>query len=232
MISFFSDLQRRRFTSLPLLSLTAIGLGSFALRPFSAQAAEPEPTQRLMEMFSPQIRDTMNACREQGQVNLTAGAGTNGGVICGDGTVAEVPFQTYLNTVSDFLAASTLLGMRQQIAVTPEVTPDRLLLLFDSDEGRSFLQNTLQTGLLQSGMLSPNSDPAPLTNQIISKLLPTVQRTNYLQTLLGSETQYNQVVQSFCTAPGMSVEQAQQTVPGLDAVQLYAICIKESGLAN
>lgn len=232
MISFFSGSQRRLFARLPLLGLTAIGLGTLLSRPFPAQAAEPDPTQRLMEMFSPQIRETMNACREQGQVNLAAGAGTDGGVVCGNGTVAAVSFQTYLNTVSDFLAASTLLGMRQQIAVTPEVTPDRLLLLFNSDEGRAFLQNTLRTGLMQSGMLAPNSDPAPLTEQIIGKLLPTVQRTSYLQTLLGTETQYSQVVQSFCTAPGMSVEQAQQTVPGLDAVQLYAICIKESGLAN
>jgi hypothetical protein len=40
------------------------------------------------------------------------------------------------------------------------------------------------------------------------------------------------VVDNFCTAPGMSVDQAQQQTPGLTSIQLYAICVQESGMAD
>lgn len=230
--------------------ITSIGLSLFSLGTFSvgtaifprqmpAQAADPataiesESAQRLMQMFSPEIQATLNACREQGQVNLAAGAGENGAVVCGDGTVqAEVPLQTYLSIASDFLAASALLGLRQQMAITPQLTPEQLYAILSTAEGKSMIQDAVVAALVQSGMIVNSSDTATLlSNQVMDKLLPTMDQTNNLRTLLGTEAQYKQIVQGFCTAPGMPIDQAQQQT-SLSPVQLYAICIQESGMMD
>jgi len=188
--------------------------------------------QRLMQMFAPEIQSTLSACQGKGQVDLEAGAGASGEVVCGDGTAQpEIPFQSYVSMMTDVMAASTLLGMREQMAANSQLTPQTLSTLLNTAEGRSFVQNTLQSGLVQTGIIAANSDAgARFTNQIVDKLLPTIQNTDYMQTLLGTEAEYSQVVQSFCTAPGMPIEQAQQTFPDLSTVQLFAICIQESGL--
>lgn len=224
---------------LSLVSIGTIGVGTAIFsRSIPAQATDPaaaieqsESAQRLAQMFSPEIQATLNACRERGQVNLAAGA--NGAVVCGDGTVqAEIPLQTYLNTTSDFLAASALLGLRQQMADTPQLTPEQLYAILSTSEGKSMIRDVVIAALVQSGTIAANSDDATLlSNQVMDKLLPTMEQTNNLQTLLGTDAQYKQIVQSFCTAPGMSIEQAQQQT-ALSSVQLYAICIQESGLLN
>ncbi|WP_088893715.1 hypothetical protein [Leptolyngbya ohadii] len=226
---------------LSLISIGTISVGTAILfRATPAQAADPataieesESAQRLMQMFSPEIQKTLNVCREQGQVNLTADEGANGAVVCGDGTVqAEIPLQTYLNTASDFLAASALLGLRQQMETTPQLTPEQLYAILSTTEGKAVIQDAVVAALVQSGAIEANSDGAALlSNQVMDKLLPTMEQTNNLRTLLGTEAQYKQIVQSFCTAPGMPIEQAQQQTT-LSPVQLYAICIQESGLLN
>ncbi|NJR40852.1 MAG: hypothetical protein HC781_20940 [Leptolyngbyaceae cyanobacterium CSU_1_4] len=53
-----------------------------------------------------------------------------------------------------------------------------------------------------------------------------------MTTLVGTTEQYGQVVSNFCSTPGMSITQAQQTIPGLSSIQLYAVCVQESGLAE
>lgn len=212
-------------------------LVTFSLPSGAAESSQPASAamQRLTQMFSPEIQKTLNACRDKGQVNLAAGASSTGSVVCGDGaTQADVPFQSYVGTISDILTASSLVGLHSVMQKDARVTPEMLATFLNSQQGSSVLRSAVEAAITRSGLVATNApqSAAVLTEQVINRLMPTMQQTNNLQTLLGTDNQYRQVVQNFCTSPGMSVEQAQQQVPGLSPVQLYAICIQESGMAN
>jgi hypothetical protein len=216
-----------------------IGLSALATFSLPVRAAESQPAstamQRLTQMFSPEIQKTLSACHDKGQVNLAAGASSTGSVVCGDGAAqTDVPFQSYVGTISDILTASSLVGLRSVIAKDPRVTPEMLSAFLKSDQGSTVLRSAVEAAITRSGLVATAAPQSAsvLTDQVIERLLPTMEQTNNLQTLLGTDNQYRQVVQNFCTSPGMSVQQAQQQVPGLSSVQLYAICIEESGMAN
>lgn len=240
-------MQMRR--ALACLSLTPLLSLLVAVKPLPVAAAEPSPQvpqsgsnpqldsslRRLTQMFSPDIQNTMNACWEQGRVNLAAGAAQNGTLICGDGSSnTGVGYDTYLATVSDLLTASSLVGFRTVTETNPSINPQMLTTFLSSAEGVATLRGAVQTAITQSGLLPAQAtdSTALLTDQVMEKLLPNLQDSNRIESLLGSTEQYSRVVQNFCTAPGMSVDQAKALVPDLSTIQLYAICIQESGTMN
>jgi hypothetical protein len=208
---------------------------------FPVVAAEPpQPAsspalQKLMMMFSTDIKTTLNACREQGGVDLAAGAQADGSVLCANGEPrATVPYDNYLSTVSDMAAAVGLVGLKTMIAGNPSVSPEMVATFLSSPDGTAALKNAVQSAIARSSLIpvaSPESTTL-LAEQIIGRLAPTLQSTNNLTTLVGTTEQYGQVVSNFCSTPGMSVAQAQQTIPGLSSIQLYAVCVQESGLAT
>jgi hypothetical protein len=226
---------------LGLSSLVWIGFGSL---PAIAQLSPPSnlntlqnspASQRLLEMFSTEIQNTIAACANQGKVNLAAGAGSDGAVVCGDGsTQPEVSYTSYLNTISDILAASGLVGFRTVVEADPRVTPEMLVTVFSTPEGTATFYNAIQSVIVQSQLLPANAEDstALLANEVVGKLRNSLQSPANLEGLLGTAEQYAQVVDNFCTAPGMSVDQAQQQTPGLTSIQLYAICVQESGMAD
>jgi hypothetical protein len=208
--------------------------------PSAAPAAAPAQTpvtpamQKLLAMFSPEIKATLNACREQGGVNLAAGAQTDGAVLCANGeTRAEIPYDTYLTTVSDMAAAVSLVGLRTVISTNSGVSADRVVNFLASPDGTALLQKAVQNAIARSSLLPVSSGESAtlLADQVIGRLVPTMQSTNNLVDLVGTTEQYGQVVTNFCNLPGMSVAEAQQAVPGLSPIQLYAVCVQESGLA-
>jgi hypothetical protein len=233
----------RRLGSVCGIGLSSLVWLSFSSLPAIAQLSPPSnlntlqnspASQRLLEMFSTEIRNTIAACANQGKVDLTAGAGSNGAVICGDGTQSDISYTSYLNTISDILAASGLVGFRTVIEADPRVTPEMLVMVFSTPEGTATFYNAIQSVIVQSQLLPANAEDstALLANEVVGKLRNSLQSPANLEGLLGTAEQYAQVVDSFCTAPGMSVDQAQQQTPGLTPIQLYAICVQESGLAD
>ncbi|GAB4141038.1 MAG: hypothetical protein Fur0046_16890 [Cyanobacteria bacterium J069] len=224
---------------LTLTTLSALALSG--LVPQRAGAAEPPQSpersgalQRLGQMFSPEIQTTISACLEQGKVDVAAGPTDQGNVRCGDGSTASpVLYRDYLTTVSDVLTASSLVGFRTVLQANAGVSPAMLRTFLNSPQGESILRQAVQTAITQSELLPATATDSTniLTDAVIARLLPSLQDPTTLDTLLGTTEQYNQVVQEFCTAPGMSIEQAKSRLP-LNSLQLYAICIQESGVAD
>ncbi|HEY9626497.1 MAG TPA: hypothetical protein V6C84_04280 [Coleofasciculaceae cyanobacterium] len=189
--------------------------------------------QKLETMFSPEIRRTLNVCQQgQGGVDLTSNL--EGLVVCGDGSsVAGVDYVSYLSTLSDMMAASTLLGIRVAFLSNQQLQPEMVSTMLSSPASAAPLRNALSNLLGQMGILSPQSPASPelLADEVMKRLLPTAQKTNNLTTLLGTPEQYEQVVSQFCQAPGTSLEQIQQSA-GMDSPQIYAVCLQEAGLAD
>lgn len=230
-----------RKIGLTLTSLGLLGVSSvaFTLRPLPAIAQSNPATasgmQRLAQMFSPDIQSTINACSEKGKVNLAAGASTNGAVICANGRPdPDVSFTEYVDTVSDVLAASSLVGFRTVMTTNPQVTPTMLQAFLASSQGQETLYTAIESAITRSQLLPSDSTESTsiLAGEVVSRLLPAVNDAGGLVNLLGTTEQYQQVVSQFCTPPGMSIESAQELVPDLNSVQLYAICIEESGVTQ
>jgi hypothetical protein len=230
------------------LVASCLGLSSLALvvlSPFPAIAQFTSPlgddlqnsaaAQRLSNMFSAEIQATLEACTDQGKVDLVAGAGEDGLVICGDGSSEPgVAYADYLDTVSDLLTASSLVAFRTAMGADPRVTPEMLAIVFLSPEGAATMSQAVETAIVQNQLLPPDAEEstALLADEVVSKLQNSFQNLAVLEGLLGTDEQYAQVVSNFCTAPGMSVDQAQRQIPGLSSIQLYAICVQESGIAD
>ncbi|MGJ3245915.1 MAG: hypothetical protein ACFE0I_07570 [Elainellaceae cyanobacterium] len=231
------------------LALVPLGMAGMSLVINLAQAASPPveqdnfssemiaspAAQRLMEMFSPEIQAVLSACAENGGVDLDAGETEDGTIVCGDGTPSpEAQYSTYLSTVSNLLAASGLVGFRAVIDSNPQISPELISTYLSSSQGADILRSAVEMGIAQSQLLpgvAPESSVI-LVDEVISRMLPTLQSPSALSDLMGTPEQYNQVVSNFCTAPGMPIEQVTQLVTGLSALQLYSICIQESGIAN
>jgi hypothetical protein len=184
-------------------------------------------------MFSTEIQETLNACWNQGKVDLAAGATRSGAVTCGNGTTDDtVTYADYVDTVSDILAASGLVGFRTVIASNPRVSPQMISTFVADPQGNAVLRQTVQTAIIESQLLPAEATQSNtiLTDRVMERLLPSLQNPASLDGLLGSDEQYSQVVNNFCTSPGMSVDEAKAIVPDLSSIQLYAICIHESGV--
>jgi hypothetical protein len=185
-----------------------------------------------MGMFSPDISRTLAACLDKGGVNLAAGAQSNGSLLCANGdALPAIGYDSYISTISDLMAASVLLGFRSTMMGDRRVSPEMLVNILSMPQVKEVLRTRIATELSRRNIIPSDSPESSdlLTEQIIGRLLPTINSTNNLTDLTGSTEQYQQVVSSFCEAPGMSVPQVQQTLPGLSSVQLYAICVQESG---
>lgn len=223
-----------------LLSIACLGLSQLLplalVKPAFADVTPPsEAAQRLMQMFSPQIQATINACAENGMANLAAGANPDGSLACVDGsTAATVAYADYLDTVSNVLAASLLVGVKTAMATDARITPEMLVAYLASSQGDTMLRQGIQTAITQNRLLPANAPQSVslLTDAVMTRLAPSLQTPDTFSTLLGTTEQYSQVVSNFCTPPGMPVAQAQSAVPGLNPIQLYAICIQESGVAS
>jgi len=189
--------------------------------------------EQLNSMFSPEIQSTMAACWEQGKVDLTANTPQDW-VACGDGSVVQgVTRSAYVTTVADVMTASTLIGVRTAMETDPRVTPHVLSVFVTTPDGSAFLENIVQYAITQSGIqaLDKPASSAILTDAVVSRLIANLQNPTRLDTLLGTPAQYTQTVNQFCTAPGMAVDEAQQQI-GLDSIQLFAVCLDESGAAR
>lgn len=189
--------------------------------------------QRLQTMFSPEIRAVLNAC-QQGQGGVDLASSQSGLVTCGDGSsVSDSAYTQYLSTLSDLMAASTLLGMRVAFSSDPRLKPEMATQLLSSPQSAAPLRNALTNLLGKVGILSTQSPTSPglLADEVMKRLLPMVQSTDNLTTLLGTPEQYSQVVSQFCKAPGTSLEKIQQTV-AMSSPQIYAVCLQEAGLAD
>ncbi len=218
--------------------LRNIVIGSFLSQIFlvlfslSSQAATAN--QRLDGMFSLDIQQTLTVCAEQKLVNIAAGSDADGSVICGDGfRNSAVQFTDYMNTISDFLAAAFLVGFRTAYKNDSNLTPPQqaeMLALFSTSSGRTFIRQALEHNLIESNLVSKGSTRSLslLVDSILQRSLPILKNSNSLENLFGTPNQYKLVVEKFCTLPGMSVTQAKM-VSKLNSIQLYAICIQESG---
>ena len=203
--------------------------------PSTGDRVSSRAVERLSQMFSPQIQATINACQTRGKVNVMAGATSQGSVVCGDGSPeATVAYSNYIETVSDILAASSLVGFRAVLQADPRLTPELLRTAFSSPEGVQLLRSAIQVAITQSDFLPATATESTtiLADSVLERLRASLQDSSALTTLLGTPDQYSSVVDQFCLAPGMSVEQAKTAVPELNSLQLYAICIQESGVAS
>jgi hypothetical protein len=232
-----------RLGLVPLL-LSAFALSAIAVEPeiTEPEGVEPEITEpervdeptpdtvdRVVERLPEESQSILLACQEQGGVDLVAGAAPDGMVVCGDGASAPVEYDRYLATASDFVAAGVLVGFRSVMIADPRVSPDLLITLLATSEGANAIRGATETALAQSSLVTSASESASLlTDEVMRRLLPSFNSTNNLETLLGTEEQYESVVQNFCVSPGLTVEQTQQAIPGLVPIQLYAICIDAS----
>ncbi len=219
----------------PIAAAPAANPSEPELSEFGHELLESPAAQRLMGMFSPEIQAVLNACVEADGVNLDAGAAPDGSVVCADGSLAsDVAYRDYVITLSDLLAASGLVGFRTVIAATPQISPELVATYAASPQGAEMMRTAIEVGITQSQLL-PSFTAATsttLVNEVMARLLPTLQDPTAFANLLGNSDQYQQVVNRFCTAPGMSVDQATETIPGLSSLQLYSICVAESGIAE
>lgn len=232
--------------ALCLISLGCFGLSqgwvpAIASRPTTTVTANPAPSpasdsvQRLAQMFSAEIQSTLSACWNRGKVDLAAGASRDGSVICGDGAPeGAIAYTAYVSTVSDILAASGLVGFRTVTTSNPQVNPQSISSFLSSSQGTTLLRQTVQLAITQSQLLPAEATESNtiLTDRVMERLVPNLQNPSVLDGLLGNDEQYAQVVSHFCTAPGMSVDEAKTLVPDLNSLQLYAICIHESGVSD
>ncbi|KGF72115.1 hypothetical protein DO97_12280 [Neosynechococcus sphagnicola sy1] len=216
--------------------------GALLLSPVAVGANTPStpnsvsPGQRLSQMFSSEIQATLSACQDHGSVNLTVGADGDGSVVCGDGSRSSpIRYSDYFGTLSDFLAASFLIGFRTAFKTDPQAKPETFAGLVSTAEGQKALKQLL-TAALSDSKLVPQKNSSQsisvLVEGVMQRTLPILQNTSSLENLLGTSAQYAQVVSSFCTPPGMSINQAQTNLTGLSSIQIYAICIQESGFAD
>lgn len=222
--------------------LVAIGLwgNGVAAAPSGSQSQSQPPAltqeelsnldNRLAETFSPEIRSTLSACLTAGGVNLAASASSGNSLTCGDGSTVDVAYDRYLDAVSNFFAGSFLLGMSQGTASQPQVTPS-MLSSFVAGEGAGMMHQSLGALLVNGGFVATDSPANPLTDAILQKAAATLNRLDSFGALLGTPEQMSFVVSNFCTPPGLSVAEAQRTVPNLSSSQLYAICLNEAGFA-
>lgn len=216
-------------------TLASLSLASTALAATPASLADSPAAQKLNKMFSPKIQQVLNTCGQQGSVNLSAGADKDGSVICANGDKnSPVKFNDYVSTVSDFLSASFLVGVRAALNSYPGAQMEMVTSYLTTADGKASLQEALTNAITTSGLVPPNSQKSVtfLVDRVMQRSLPILQSTGKFSNLLGSTAQYRQVADKFCKPPGMTVEQAKGLAPQLDAVQIYAICIQESGLSD
>ncbi|MDX2100465.1 MAG: hypothetical protein SFW36_22035, partial [Leptolyngbyaceae cyanobacterium bins.59] len=217
--------------SLPLLA----GLPVFAKPAPKPAAVASQAIQGLMKLFSPEIQTTIGACFDRGKVNLGAGADEDGSVICGDGfRESPVAYNTYVETYSNVLAASALVAMRTALKSNPQVRPELVIQAVNSSYGQQRLRREMRKVITESELVASNSPQSVnyLTDSILERVRPYVKTSRTFNNLLGNPDQYSQVVRNFCIPPGMAIDAAQTLVPNLAPVQLYAICIQNSGLAE
>jgi hypothetical protein len=216
-------------------TMVSLSLAGTATAATPASLADSPAAQKLNKMFSPKIQQVLNACSQQGSVNLSAGADQDGSVVCANGVRnSPVQFNDYVSTVSDFLSASFLVGVRAALNSYPGAQMDMVTSYLATAEGQASLQEALANAITTSGLVPPNSQKSVtfLVNRVMQRSLPILQNTSKFNNLLGSTTQYRQVADKFCKPPGLTVEQAKGLVPQLEAVQIYAICVQESGLSD
>jgi len=199
----------RKIASLSCLSLSQMLSLALLFHPSPSQAQPKlaseiaKATQRLNQMFSADIQKTLNACSEQGMVNIAAGADQDGSVICTNGfRNSAVQFTDYMNTISDFMAAGFLAGFRTAYKANNSLKPPQkaqMLALFASPAGTKFVQQLLEQQLGESQLIAKDSPQSLsfLTNSIVQRSLPTLTNQDSLENLLGTPNQYNLVVDNF-----------------------------------
>ncbi len=220
-----------------LVLLAGFAALTAVLAPSLQVAAKPKPStaiDTLSKMFSPQIQATFEACEKQGGVNLAAGPDKDGSVICNNGwRKSPINYTSYVNTASDFLAASylsgTLVGIQQLMQEHSELSPEKLMAYFNSPEFIEQVRQSVGKDVLKQGS---RTSAKILADRVFQKMQPMLQSYEKLKTLIPTGANYTRIAENFCPPPGMSMEQARALVPGLSSVQIYAVCLQDSGLLN
>lgn len=190
---------------------------------------------QFVQSLPTDIQTILGACGQQGFVDLDAGADNDGSVICLDGSRnSGVAFSDYQNSLLDMSSASFMVGIQTGMRNSQQVTPEMMAQIWGSPQGIELLRNILKGYLTQNNVLpaSWGSSVDWLVEGVVERSLPLLQDAQVLSNLYGSSTQYQQVVNNFCSPQGRSISQVQQMTPGLSTLQLYAICLKESGFAE
>ncbi len=218
----------------------ALGLTSLAVGLVHPQGVNAKPTVSAAEaqfnqMFSPEIHTLMGACEQRGGVNLAAGADRDGSVICGDGwRKSPVKYADYFDTTTDFLGAALLIGVRSGLQANSTVKPEVLNQLLGTPEWIQFMRDQVDQMIVQSHAVAKNSPKSIklLSDRIMARILPILRDPAKLSNLMGTSEEYSKIAQNFCPSSGVSLKQAKSLTPNLNGVQIYAICLQESGLAD
>jgi hypothetical protein len=232
----------QKIISLVGLSLSQMLSLALLFHPLPSLAqAKPKPqtpSTGWNNMFSPDIQSILNACTEQGMVDIAAGGDKDGSVICGNGfRDSSVKFNDFLNTFSDLMAGAFVVGMRTAYINDNKLTREQkaqMLAMFVSPSGTAMIQRLLEQQLANLPLLPKNSarSPAVLASNIVQRVVPILQNQNNFENFLGTPQQQQVVKEKFCTPPGMPISQAQKLVPGFSSIQLYAVCVQGSGVAD
>lgn len=232
----FTLRSQMRPTVFSALVLSLLATASVLSRPADAKPTQPTSftlQERLDKMFSPTIREMANACLKQGGVNLAAGVDRDGSVICANGwRKSPVQYNAYLSLATDLETAAFLVGVVSGAKSDPEYKPEFLATFLTSPQGKDSFRKLLQNALTRSKAVPKQSSQSVkvLTNKIIQRSLPFLQKPAKLDKLFGTSDEYTAIADNFCTAPGMSIAQAKKLTPALDTVQMYAVCLQEAGL--
>lgn len=210
--------------------------------PCLGQAAEISPDKKspakleLSQMFSEEISNILNVCAENGGVNLAKANAQDGSVVCIDGQEkAQIPYKSYLSTFSDFTSALFLLGIKVSLINEPNAPEisQRLRELLTTTDGQEKFKGILKSALLNSnGAFRSGESLDILVAEVLTRTVPILKDSTALDQFLVGKDQDQQIVRQFCTKPGMSVSQAQAAITGVTSLQLYASCIKASGLTQ
>ena len=217
--------------------LVTLGLMSFGSVFISAQLASAKsPAEaRLDKMFSREIQTVLSACEQRGGVNLASGADRDGSVVCGDGwRKSPVKYADYFDTVTDFLGAALLLGVRGGIQQRSDVKPEVLHQLLSNPEWIKFMRENLDQTVVESRAV-PKTSPKSikmLSDRVMERILPIMRDPTKLSGLTGTAEEYSTISQNFCVSAGLSIKNAKSLTPTLKGIQIYAICMQEAGVLD
>ncbi|MEB3181034.1 MAG: hypothetical protein VKL59_18670 [Nostocaceae cyanobacterium] len=202
------------------------------------QPQTPRTSSGWDNMFSEDIQTILKACIDRGMVDIATGGDKDGSVICASGfRDSSVQFNDYLNTLSDLMAGAFVVGMRTAYINDNKLTREQkaqMLSMFVSPSGKAMIQKLLEQKLANLPLLPKNSarSPAVLASNIVERVVPVLQNQNNFENFLGTPEQQKLVKEKFCTPPGTSITEVQKLVPGFSSIQLYAVCIQGSGVAD
>lgn len=156
-------------------------------------------------------------------------------MVCNDGSQKyKVPYQTYIDTTSDFFSAMMLVSFNEEYKSYPPNFRPFLQAALNSESGLEVIETVMKSSLSKNPIFGNNSGESLdiAVKEVLTRVRPFFQDLEGLAKFLDENTQYPLIVSKFCTNSGQSVAQVQSVIPGVSGLQLYASCIKASGLTE